>query len=304
MGSIRIFRGLAPAALFLLWIVQPAFADGLAQFEKIVKPQIPEGALIYKSARALGDSGFVLEGVVVTEPAEAGEKKQPIAIKKLTVEDFDFAGFQKDQAPTFIKARAEGIAMGANPADGVDLKELLGVDHVDADIGLDYRLDPKQKTMILNRFELALNGLGRFELSLTLDGVDPDSAKSDKAMDDAVLRSASLTFEDHSFLGKLVPAIAKMQGSEPAATIAMAKIMLASVGGGQGKPTQAAVDALASFLDDYRHPKGPLKLTVKPQGKISGAELKNASPDEVIKTLGLSVSYAGTVPNAAGAVKQ
>jgi hypothetical protein len=304
MGSMRIFRRLLPAGLFLLWIVQPAFADGLAQFEKLIKPQLPPGSLTYKSAEALGDNGFVLEGVTVTEPAEGGEKKQPVAIKKLTVEDFDFAGFQKDQTPTFIKARAEGIAVGANPADGVDLKELLGIDHVDADIGLDYRLDPAKKTMSLNRLDLTLNGLGRLDLSLTLDGVDPDAAKGDKAMDDAVLRSASLTFEDHSLLGKIVPAIAKMQGSEPAATIAMAKIMLASVGGGQGQATQAAVDALASFLDDYRQPKGPLKLTVKPQGKVSGAELKNASPDEVIKTLGLSVSYAGTVPHPASAVKQ
>ena len=61
--------------------------------------------------------------------------------------------------------------------------------------------------MSVNRVELDLEGLGRLELSLVVDGVDADSHKKDGAMDDAVLRTAKLTFEDRSILGKLVPAV-------------------------------------------------------------------------------------------------
>jgi hypothetical protein len=298
-------RGLAVGAALAFGLAAPAMADGLAQFEKLLKPQIPPGALTYKSASALGDNGFVLEGVTVTDTSDAGDKKQPIAIKKVTVEEFDFAGFEKDHAPNFIKTKVEGIAVSATPAEGVDLKEMVGVDQVTADFQLDLKLDPAQKVLTLKTLALDLNGLGHIEGSLTLDGVEGDPAKRDKDMDNAVLRTASLTFEDRSMLGKIVPAIAKMQGSDPAATVAMAKSLLEGARAGQGQATQAAFDALASFLDDYKKPKGPLTVTLKPEGNLSGAALKNAAgPDEVIKALGLAVSYSGTVPHPPAPVKQ
>jgi hypothetical protein len=298
-------RGLAVGAAFAAAFATPAMADGLSQFEKLLKPQIPPGALTYKSAKALGDNGFVLEDVTVIDTSDGADKKKPVPIKKVTVEEFDFTGFEKDQAPTFIKAKAEGIAIDAKPSEAVDLKEMAGLDHVNADLVVDYRLDAKARTMNLNRLEFDLEGLGRLELSLVLDGVDADSHKKDGAMDDAVLRSAKFTFEDRSILGKLVPAIAKMQGSDAAATITMAKAMLEGVRAGQGEATQAAFDALASFLDDYKKPKGPLTVTLKPDKKFSGADLKNASgADDVIKALGLAVNYAGTVPHPPAPIKQ
>src|SRR5207248_5315559 len=85
----------------------------------------------------------------------------------------------------------------------VDLKEMAGLDHVNGDFLIDYRLDAKARTMSVNRVELDHEVLGRLELSLVVDGVDADSHKKDGAMDDAVLRTAKLTFEDRSILGKL-----------------------------------------------------------------------------------------------------
>lgn len=301
-GSLR---GPAIAAALVFGFAAPAMADGLSQFEKLLKPQIPPGALTYKSATALGDNGFVLEGVTVTDTSDGADKKQPIAIKKVTIEEFDFAGFEKDHAPNFIKTKVEGIAISANPAEGVDLKEMVGVDQVTADFQLDLRLDPDKKVLTVKTVALDLNGLGRIEASFVLEGVEGDPAKRDKDMDNATLRSANVTFEDKSMLGKIVPAIAKMQGGDPDVTIGMAKMMLEGARAGQGQATQAAFDALASFLDDYKKPKGPLTVTLKPDGKLSGASLKNAAgPDDVIKALGLAVSYAGTVPHPSAPIKQ
>ena len=267
--------------------------------------QAPEGTLTYKSAKALGDNGFVLEGVVVTPPPDKtpGAKAEPVEIKRIAVEDFDFAAVDKKAPPNFARVRVEGIVIGAKPAEGIDLAELAGIDKITADFQLDYRLDPERKTMTLNRLELDLNGLARIELSMVLDGVSADAIdKPDTAMNDASLRTATFLFEDRSLLSKVLPAAAKMQGIEPVALIVMSKAVLAGLRAGQGTATLAALDALGSYLDDYQQPKGPLRVTLNPPEKTSAAAISGmTTPDEAIKALGLVVSYAGTKPQAAPA---
>ena len=305
-GSVGL-RGLAIGAALSLCLASPALADGMAKFEKLIKPQLPEGSLTYKSGKGLGDNGFVLEGVVVTPPPDTPSgKTEPIAIKKLSVEDFDFTAFEKQTPPTFAKVRVEGIAISDKPAEGVDLKQMAGIDKINADFQLDYRLEPERKTLTLNKLEIDLSGLARLELSMILDGVSADIAgDTDAAMNDAKLRTATFVFEDRSILGKIVPAIAQMQGGDAAATLLIAKTMMAPLRVGQGPKAQAAFDAIESFVDDYKKPKGPLKVTFNPPDKVSASALSSAaSADEVIKTLGLDVSYSGTVPHPVAPAKK
>src|SRR5437773_1889268 len=297
--SVR-WRGLAIGAALSLCLTSPALADGMAKFETLIKPQLPEGSLTYKSGKGLGDNGFVLEGVVVTPPPDSPSgKTEPIAIKKLSVEDFDFTAFEKQTPPTFAKVRVEGIAISDKPAEGIDLKQMAGIDKINADFQLDYRLEPERKTLTLNKLEIDLSGLARLELSMILDGVSPDIAGDpDAAMNDATLRTATLVFEDRSILAKVVPAIAQMQGGDAAATLLIAKTMMAPLRAGQGPKAQAAFDAIESFVDDYKKPKGPLKVTLNPPGKVSATALNSAAgADDVIKALGMDVSYSGTVPH-------
>src|SRR5260370_35383258 len=109
MRMRRTLRGLMIGAALGLGLTARALADGLAQFEKLIKPQLPPGSLTYKSAKALGDNGFVLEGVVVTPPPDTpGGKPEPIALKRLAVEGFDFSAFDKQARPNFAKVRVEG----------------------------------------------------------------------------------------------------------------------------------------------------------------------------------------------------
>src|SRR5205085_1861254 len=155
----------------------------------------------------------------------------------------------------------------------------------------------------LNRVELDLNGLARLELTMILDGVSPDSAgDTDAAMKDASLRTASLVYEDRSLLGKAVPAAAKAQGVEAPALITTATTTLAALRMAAGPGTHAVLDSVSSYVDDYKQPKGPLRITFNPPGKISGAALQAAAgPEDVIKALGIAVSYAGTVAKPATA---
>jgi len=296
MTNTRCVGRLAAAAVILLATALPGAADGVSQFEQKIRPLLPPNSFTYANANALGDNGFVLEDVVVTPPADAigGAEAEPVVIKRVTVEDFDFAGLDK-RAPLFLKIRVEGITVAGKPAAGVDLNEVAGIDRMVADFALDYRVDPDRKTLTLDELELDLGSLARFELSLVVDGVNPDLAgKPDAAMNDATLRTATLTFEDRSLLSKVVPAAAKLQGTDVDAIMKQAKAMLDGMRAGQSEATLAVFDALGSYLDDYKRPKGPLKITVNPPNKASAAALSDIkSPGDAVKALGLVVTYGG-----------
>src|SRR5215469_13668001 len=278
MTNNRCFERLAAAAVILLATALPGAADGVSQFEQKIRPQLPPNSFTYANAKALGDNGFVLEDVVVTADGIGGAKAEPIAIKRVTVDHFDFAGLDKG-VPLFLKIRVEGITVAGKPAAGVDLNELAGIDRAVADFGLDYRVDPDRKTLTLDKLVIEVGGLARFELSLVLDGVSPDLAgKPDAAMNGATLRSATLIFEDRSLLSKVVPAAAKLQGTGVDAIMKQATTMLEGMRAGQSEATLAV----------------PLKITVNPPNKASAAALSDIkSPNDAVKALGLLVTYGG-----------
>ncbi len=302
MAKMRII-GFAAAALWLgLTVPGPAAADGLGRFEKAIKPQIPPDMLTYKSAKALGDDGFQLDDAVITPPPDKDKKPQPIKVKTITVERLDFDAIDKQQPPLYAKIKFDGVTAGSE-AGGFDLKQMANIDNVSADFGVDYRLDPDKKTFTLRRLELNLNGLGKLETSFVIDGLGADAAsKPDQAMNDAFLKTGDLTYDDHSLLAKLMPVAAVMQGSDPKALTEMAIAFLDSVREGQGAAAQKAIDSLVAYVEDYAKPKGPLKITLNPPDKVSSAQLSAAkSADDMVKLLGIQVSYAGTRSSSPGA---
>lgn len=305
MAKMRII-GFAAGALWLGLVASgPAAADGLARFEKAIKPQIPPDALTYKSSKALGDDGFQLDDVVITPPpsdADKDKKQQPISVKTLTVEHFDFDAIEKQQPPLYAKIKLDGVTSGSS-AGGFDLKQMANIDNVSADFGVDYRLDPDKKTFTLKRLELNLNGLAKLETAFVIDGLSADVAtKPDQAMNDAFLKTADLTYDDHSLLSKAIPIAAAMQGSDPKAWTAMAIAFLDAARDGQGAAAQKAIDSLVAYVEDYAKPKGPLKIVLSPPDKVSSAQLTDAkTADDIVKLLGVQVSYAGTRSSKPGA---
>src|SRR6266567_1870198 len=147
MSMSRVLGRMMVASLLSCWLALPAAADGLSRFEEAMK-QAPAGTLTYKSAKALGDNGFVLEGVVMTPPPDKtpGAKPEPVEIKRIAVEDFDFAAIDKKAPPNFARVRVEGIVIGAKPAEGIDLAQFAGIDKITVDFQFDYQLNPDRKT--------------------------------------------------------------------------------------------------------------------------------------------------------------
>ena len=290
------FIGLVAVGLWAgLMMAGPALADGLSRFEKTLKPQIPPDTFTYKSAKGVGDDGFVLSDVTITAPSDKGDKSEPVTVKTITVETLDFDSIEKNAPPLYAKIRLEGVSSGANPAAGIDLKQLAGIDKLSADFQVEYKLDTDKQTFTLSRLEMNLNGLGRLELSLIVDGVSEEAiAKPDAAMNDATLRTASLVYDDKSLLAKALPIAAIMSGGDPKAFIDTAKTTLDAMKDGQSDDSKKVIDSLVAYLQDYEKPKGPLRITLNPPDKTSTATMQNAkSADEIVKALGLTVSYAG-----------
>jgi hypothetical protein len=114
-------------------------------------------------------------------------------------------------------------------------------------------------------------------------------------MKNASLKSADMTYDDASLLAKAIPVAAAMQGSDPKAFIALAIAFLDGARANQGAAAQKAIDSLVAYVEDYQKPKGPLKIMLSPPGDVSNADLENAkTADDLVKLLGIQVSYAGT----------
>ena len=298
MTTARLGVVLVAGFWLALSVSIPARADGLDRFKKVIEPQLPAGAFTYKNAKALGDDGFVLEDAVFTPPpsdADKDKKPEPISIKTLTVEHFDFDSAEKQQPPLYAKVKFDGVTSGSK-AGGFDLKQMAGIDNVAADFGFDYKLDPDKRTFTLKRLELNLDGLGKLQTSFVVDGLSADAvAKPDDAMKNASLKSADVTYDDKSLLAKAIPIAAAMQWMDPKALTAFAIAFLDGARTDQGAAAQKAIDSLVAYVEDYQKPKGPLKITLNPPGDVSNADLSNAkTADDVVKLLGIQVSYAGT----------
>ena len=300
-----MIRTLFATALAWLFLSSVATAqNGLERFEREIKPQIELKSFIYKNAETLGDTGFVLNQVVAVMPANpaTGDKESTLTIDKVTVEALDFERMKKindDEMPRFAKLRLEGMN---GDEEMFAVLDPYGIPRVPMDVVLDYRLDGASKVFTLNKLEISLRGQGKLGLSLVIDGVSEKSSEVADAKDDGRLRTASLTVDDTGLLGKLLPAIAKEQGQTPDALAAFALVSIAAFCEGQGQATLKALDALASFVGDWKAPKGPLVVGLKPSKTTAVSDLdKVLEPNALVDVFGLEVSYPGTRPGAAKA---
>ena len=300
---MRIAFAALVSALLLIGFASGASAqNGLERFEKEIKPQLEK--LSYASAQPLGASGFILNGVVAVVPASAatGDKESTIRIDRITVEDLDFERLKADTSPDlalrFARLKVEGMT---GDDEMYTALAAYGVPKVPLDIALDYRIDPAVRVLTLNRLEVTLRGQARLALSMILDGVS-DKTDIDAARDEGRLRSASFTIDDRELLAKLIPAVASEEGLKSEELVTTALDALAGFARVQTGETLKALDAFASFVGDWKAPKGPLVLGLKPT-KTAGLEDidKIMGPDALSTIFGFTATYPGARAGAAKA---
>jgi hypothetical protein len=290
------------STLLVLWLATAAWAqNGLERFEKELKPQFELKSLTYANGAPLGSSGFVLNDVVAVVPANAatGDKESTVKIQKVTVDTLDFDRLKKDakddEVPRFARIKLEGMT---GDDEMFTALQPYGVPNVPFDIALDYTLDPVTKVLDVKMLEIAMRGQVKLALSLVMDGI---SGMAD-AKDDARLRSADLTVDDTGLLAKLLPAWAKEEGVTPEELVRNALTGLAGFAAQQGPDTLKSLDAVASFITDWKAPKGPLVLGLKPAKTAGLSDLaKVAMPDALTTEFGFTATYPGTQAGAAKA---
>jgi hypothetical protein len=296
MRSIGIF-------LALLFLATGAWAEnGLQRFERELKPQLGLEKLSYGAAEALGDQGFVLKEVVAVAPPtpQTDDKRTTIKIDKVTVESVDFERFKasnKEDLPRFLKMKFEGVTGDEATANAL---AAYGLPKVPADLTLDYKLDTAAKRLTVEKLELSLRGLGRIEFSLVIDGVSDKADEVEDAKESGRLQSASITIDDKGLLSRLIVAVATSQGNKPEDLVALGLLTLSSFTGQQDAESMKAFDAVASFVGDWRAPKGPITITARPAKGASFADAgRLMMPNALREVLGLTVIYAGTRAGAA-----
>jgi len=296
---------LVGSALMVVGLAASAWAqgaqDGLLRFEKELKPQLELKSFTYKTGAAVGTSGFVLTDVVAVVPANpaTGDKEHTVRIEKIAVDALDFDRLKKDakddEAPRFAKLKIEGMT-----GDDEMFKALAayGIPKVPVDIALDYEIDGKAKVLTLRTLEVNLRGQSKITVALVVDGISDKSS----AMDDGKLRTASLTIDDTGLIAQVLPAVAKEEKTEAQEIADTALVLIASFAAEQGAPTLKALDAVASFVSDWKAPKGPLALGLKPTEAAGMEDLdKITKPNALVDLFGFSATYPGTRPGAAKA---
>jgi hypothetical protein len=277
---------------------------GLERFEREIRPQIDLKTFTYKSAETLGNQGFVLNQVMAVMPASpaTGDRESTLKIDKVTVESLDFERLKNatgDEMPRFAKIRLEGMSGDEETFAALDP---YGIPRVPIDMLLDYRLDGGAKVFTLNALEISLRGQGKLGVALVIDGVSDKSSEVAGVKDDGRLRSASLTLDDSGLIAKLLPAIAKEQGETAEGIVAFGLQSIAAFCEGQGPATLKALDAVASFVGDWKAPKGALVIGLKPAKTAAMADLdKVLEPNSLVDIFGLTTSYGGTREGAAKA---
>ena len=299
-----VWRAFLGALLVVGLTLSASAQNGLERFEKDIKPQLELKKFTYGSGQPLGDKGFVLNDVVAVVPASeaTGDKESTVKIDKLTVEELDFERLRKDTkngaSPRFAKLKIEGMTGDDELFSSL---EPYGVPRVPVDLALDYRIDPEAKVLTLKTLEIDLRGQAKIGLSLVMDGIS-DKSDMGSAKDDGRLRSASLTVDDKELLAKLVPAFAKEDGMTGQALAGGALDALAGFARLQNGETLKALDAVASFLFDWKAPKGPLVLGLKPTKTAGLDDLdKIAVPNALSTIFGFTATYPATRAGAAKA---
>jgi hypothetical protein len=285
----------------LLAIAPAAIADdGLQRFEREIRPQLDLQKLTYGKGEALGDQRFALSDVVaVMAPSpQTGNKPSTIRIDRVTVDaiDFDRMKESSEDLPRFVKAKFEGVTAD----DDANSLTAYGLPKVPADLVLDYRLDSAAKRLTLNTLEINLRDQGRVSLSLVLDGIESKASDVNDTRDSGRLQSASLVIDDKGLIAHVLVANAKAQGAQPEGLVSLALMTIASLAGQQDAESIKAFDAVASFVGDWKAPKGPITIDLTPARGMSMADLGTLmAPNALRQMLGLQVTYAGTRAGAA-----
>jgi hypothetical protein len=292
-----IWTGLS-TALMVIGLAATSWAqNGLGASRRRMKPQLELKSLTYASAEPLGAAGFILNDVVAVIPANraTGDKEAP------SNPEGDGRG-ARFRSPEEDRQGRRGAALRQTQDGGHDRQRRMFT-----------ALQPTALTCRSispstpdrhggqgarpQELEVNMRGQTKITLALVIDGISDKAAAG--AKDDGKLRSASLIVDDSGLLDKLLTAYAKEEGTKPEDIVQSGRAAIAAFAEAQGPATLKALDAVASFMADWKAPKGPLALGLKPAKTAGLSDLdKIMLPDALTTVFGFTATYPGSKDGA------
>ncbi|MFI4986154.1 MAG: hypothetical protein ACHQF3_01820 [Alphaproteobacteria bacterium] len=274
--------------------VKARAGDAVALFTQLVKPALLPGELTWRSAVATGQHSLVLNDVVLSSPS-ALPVRLPLHIARVTIDDIDFDGLRRGDAPWALRARLEGIAVG--PAAlmlPIAVNEALGPGPYRANLTIDYKVRAG-RVLRIDNLVLDIPGLARLQLSAELGGLAANGGRLKGAsVNTLTLRSGRLVYDDRSLLAKVVAGTARGQNASEKLIIAEWSTLLGITALKEGTGALPLLDVLLTFLKDFQAPKGPLRITfTAPPEAPGGLPIAAALTTGIMHALGPNASYAG-----------
>ncbi|MFN3613717.1 MAG: hypothetical protein ACK4WC_04055, partial [Rubrimonas sp.] len=242
--------------------------------------------LSFESVEALGDEGFVLTGVTLTDPM--GDAP-PVRIGRVVVEELDLVGLGRNGAPQQIVIRVEDLDYAALAAAAAEASPTpLPILQQTPPMSFTFSMlapenDPERRNVVI---DVALGSL--FGLELTADMAWPTPPEGQPAPEVAALREMTIEWRDGGYLGMALRAAATQHPGGFEAMLAEARGGLEALLGGapEGDPRRVLFAALSARLADVdRH--GALKLRI-----ASGADFDADAIAEALSGFGETSDFS------------
>ena len=249
--------------------MRPAWAqNGLERFEKEIKPQFELEDLHLWQRRPARQRGLRAERRRRRHPRHAatGDKESTVKIQKVTVDALDFDRMKRPQGRRGAALRQAQDRGHDGRRRDVHRAAALRRAQVPVDIALDYRLDPATKVLDLKTLEIAMRGQAKF---VPVAGDGRHQRQVERRRRRQGRRPPAHRLAHRSTTAACSPSSCRHSAKEEG---------LHARGAGadrgdwpsppsprqQGPDTLKALDAVASFIADWKSPKGTLVLGLKP----------------------------------------
>jgi hypothetical protein len=265
-------------------------------------------------------------GVAFYETVSLGE--MAVTVKGEEVFTMEGLAFELDlpdgDGPMTLSGTVDAFNADLSAAEDPKAKaaiSALGYEQISGHVAVEGDWDPADGRMSISRYDVTVDELGTFGISLEIGGYTPDFIRSMREIQASMManpgddsarglammglmqqlsfRSAQIRFNDDTLTEKLLELFAQQQGAKPRDVANQAKAMVPFMMmqlGDQQLTTQATM-AVSAFLDD---PKS-LAISAQPASPVPFALLMAgamSAPKSLPQTLGVSITANGCRPAA------
>jgi hypothetical protein len=286
MRNKKIFVGVLIIILIAVYIGAKTFADYVAKkrVDKVIEKASNYVDLSYKKVSVdLLRLDVHIKGVTLTPVGIPVNTK----IDEVVVYDIDY----KNNPPRHFHIALNGIDIPVDKSNFGAQEELkeLGYDEIKANIELDYRYNPENKELYLNRLKYGADKVGSLNLKLYISNVDLSSQNPLVillSLPNILIHSGELYYKDDSFVPRLLKLYSKREGKDVDEIIDnIIKDIETEISKENDHFSKEVIESFSKFI------KNPdrITITISPKKPVSIGRIQKSNPQELPKLLNIKV---------------